>query len=459
MSDARIIRPQPGPQEQFLTTPADIAIFGGAAGCGKSFVLLMEPLRHIDNRQFGAVIFRREMPQITTEGGLWDTATELYDPLGAEFIQSPYRARFPSGAKVEFHHLQLERTVKKWDGSQIPLIGFDELQHFTATQFFYMLSRNRSLCGVRPYVRATCNPDPDSFMLRFLEWWIDQETGYPIYERSGALRWMVRINDVIHWSDRPEELVAQFGKEAFPKSVTFIPARLSDNKILEQADPGYRANLNAMMSYERERLLGGNWFARPRAGDLFKASDFEIVEKAPPMRSTARYWDRAATAPSPANPDPDWTAGAHGGYGYDGYFYVTDVDRFRDGPYEVKSRIGRIASQDTRQCEVVLEHDPGQAGKAEIADYVRYLAGFAVQSYAVSAAKFVRWKPFASHVRSHNVRLVRGAWNKPFIDELESLTDNPKDYGHDDQGDAVAGLFNHLSGAMSGGAAETVNVY
>jgi len=69
-----------------------------------------------------------------------------------------------SAGKIKFSHLQFETTVYDWQGAQITLICFDELTHFTAHQFFYMVSRNRSTCGVRPYIRATCNPDADSWL-------------------------------------------------------------------------------------------------------------------------------------------------------------------------------------------------------------------------------------------------------------------------------------------------------
>lgn len=452
------LRPQVGPQEDFLASSADIAIFGGAAGCGKTFALLMEPLRHIHVTGFGAVVFRRSMPQITTEGGLWDTARGLYAPLSADFIENPYRARFPSSTKIEFHHLQYDDTVRSWDGSQIPLVCFDELQHFTEHQFFYMLSRNRSTCGVVPYVRATCNPDPDSFLRRFLSWWIDDESGFPIQERSGAIRWMVRLKNEIHWGDSREELIERFTgsyapDEIMPKSVTFIPALLEHNQELLKANPEYRANLLALPEYEQQRLLYGNWNARPKAGDLFRRKDFTIVEPGTMvLKQTFRYWDRAASEQTEKRPDPDYTVGVKGGFGLDGFFYVTDVIRFRAGPYEVKEAVKKAAEQDSRSAEIVLEQDPGQAGVAEIADYIRALAGFSVVPVAARADKFTRWKPFATHVRAGNVRLVRGAWNDAFIAELEALTDNPSDYGHDDQGDAAAGLFNHASsGSTSNG--------
>ena len=83
------------------------------------------------------------------------------------------------------------------------MIGFDELTHFTAHQFFYMVSRNRSTCGVRPYIRATCNPYADSWVADFLAWWIDQETGLPIPERAGVLRYYIRVAEKIEWAGSP----------------------------------------------------------------------------------------------------------------------------------------------------------------------------------------------------------------------------------------------------------------
>lgn len=89
----------------------------------------------------------------------------------------------------------------QWQGTQAAMFGFDELTHFSKSQFFYMLSRNRSDSGVKGYIRATCNPDADSWVADFISWWIDHETGYPIPERSGQIRWMYRNNDEIYWAD------------------------------------------------------------------------------------------------------------------------------------------------------------------------------------------------------------------------------------------------------------------
>src|SRR5713101_5788502 len=202
------ISAQPGPQTGFLQSEADICIYGGAAGGGKTVGLILEPLRHVGRvANFAAVFFRRTTPQITNPGALWDESLNFYPRLGGTPHLGVHEWRWRCGGKIKFSHLQLATSVYDWQGAQITLICFDELTHFTAHQFFYLTSRNRSTCGVRPYIRATCNPDADSWVAEFLAWWIDPETGLPIPERAGVLRYYVRIAGRIAWADRPEDLM------------------------------------------------------------------------------------------------------------------------------------------------------------------------------------------------------------------------------------------------------------
>lgn len=285
-----LVRPQVGPQERFLASPADIAIYGGAAGGGKTWALLMEPLRHTKNPHFGAVFLRRTTPQIRNKGGLWDASARLYPDIGATPREHTLDWTFPSGATVSFSHLQHDNTVLDYQGSEIPLLCFDELTHFSAAQFWYMVSRNRSTCGVRPYIRATCNPDPDSWVRQFIAWWIDEISGLPIMERAGLVRWFVRVNDELIWADTPGDLEGYTVPDADgvqqpipPKSVTFVPAQLTDNTALMRADPGYMANLMSLPEVERGRLLAGNWNVRNTAARVFRnwrSMDFDTPEDA-----------------------------------------------------------------------------------------------------------------------------------------------------------------------------------
>jgi len=261
-----VLAPQPGPQTAFLASIADIVIYGGAAGGGKSYGLLLEPLRHKDNEEFAAVVFRRTSPQLTNPGGLWDEAGKMYPGAGGSQHKSDMEYHWDDGMKVAFRHMEHEKNKHDWQGAQVPLFLFDEVTHFTESQFVYMMSRNRSASGVPGYMRGTCNPDPDSWVRVWIDWWIKgedypkEEQGFPIPEHIGVVRWFVRINDDMIWADTAEELIKLYEKpgaseedQIRPKSFTFIPATIYDNKILLKNDPGYLASLNAMTRVERER--------------------------------------------------------------------------------------------------------------------------------------------------------------------------------------------------------------
>lgn len=182
------LKPQPGPQEKFLKSAADVAIYGGAAGGGKSYGLLLEPLYDVENAGFRSVLFRRTIPMIRQPGGLLDTSEQIYPLLGAKLNQSLLEWRFPSGAAAKLSGMELPSDRFGWQGAQIALICFDEVQEFDETQFWFLFSRNRSVSGARSRIRATCNPDADSWLRNLLSWWIDESTGLPIAARSGVLR-------------------------------------------------------------------------------------------------------------------------------------------------------------------------------------------------------------------------------------------------------------------------------
>jgi predicted phage terminase large subunit-like protein len=445
METATEIKPQPGPQTVFLQSKADIAIFGGAAGGGKSYSLLLEPCYHVENGKFRTVIFRRTQPMIRQPGGLWDASRDIYTRLGAEAREQPLEWHFPSGAVVKFAGMELESDCYAWQGSEICLLAFDELTQFSEPQFFYLLSRNRSTCGVRPYVRGSCNPDADSWLRNFLAWWIDPDTGLPIPERAGVLRWFVRREDTLHWGDTRQELVDQFGSDAEPKSVTFIPAKVSDNKLLLQKDPAYVSNLKALPLVDRERLLHGNWNVRAAAGNYFRREWFTIVDHAPAETvARVRFWDRAASERK-AGADPDATVGLLLSKDKAGTYYVEHVAKMFATPGAVTAAMVSIAGADGRQTTVAFHQDPASAGKMEAEHTSRALDGFNVRFTPATGNKEVRAKPASAQAEAGNIKIVRGPWNDDFLRVLENFPTGR----HDDEVDALSGAHAMLSGSFA----------
>lgn len=439
--DPAIIAPQPGPQTAFLASPADFVIYGGQAGGGKTWGLMLDPLRNIGKPAFRSVIFRRVAPQITNPGGLWDESSALYPLIGGVPNRSRLEWVFPAGARIKFGHMQYEDDKLEWQGAQVAHVGWDELTHFSEGQVFYLLTRQRSIAGIRSSMRGGCNPDADSWVASFIAWWIDQETGYAIPQRSGVIRWFVRDGDTIVWADTKHELLRDY-PHLLPISFTFIPATVYDNKKLLAKDPGYIARLMAQPRVERERLLGGNWKVVASPRDYFKREWFPIVDAAPAeVAGRERRWDFAATEPSKRNADPDYTCGALVSRTRQGVYHIEDIRRVRASPASVEALVLQTAQLDGRGVPIYIEQEPGSAGKQTIATYTRLLAGYDVHGERSTGPKEEFIKPFSAQCEAGNVRLVRGEWIGAFLDEAEAWPMG----AHDDQLDPIGRAVVHLA--------------
>jgi len=276
-----------------LSSCADIVGFGGAAGGGKTIALLLAPLYHRLNPGFGAVIFRRTNEDIRNEGGLWDSSREIYGHLDCKPREAMLDWRFASGAAVSFSGLQYESDVLNFQGSQICFMGFDELTHFSRKQFFYMLSRNRSTCGVSPQVFCTFNPDPDSWVFDLFGPWVNEEhPKFPAH--SGEILYFVHQESEIVWvpKDYP-----------FAKSITLIPSTVYDNKILLERNPEYLANLHALDEQDKQRLLFAKWTSIENKNALWSKAqiDRDRVAKAPPLERIVVAVDPAVSSDSNAD--------------------------------------------------------------------------------------------------------------------------------------------------------------
>lgn len=441
---------QPGPQSAFQSTPADIAVYGGARGGGKTFALDLEPMRHVHMRRFRSVLFRRTFPQIYQEGGPWDTAERIYPYAGATSSGSTWR--FPSGAQVSFHHLANDDDWKNWLGAQIPLIMFDQLETFTERQFFAMIACNRDPHGeVRPYIRASANPDPDSWLAKFVAWWLDPATGYPIPERAGVIRWFIRSGDVVRWASKKSDLdryrvQGPDGKVIdAAKSVTFIPAFVHDNAELMRNDPTYLASLMSQPLVEQERWVKGNWKIKPSAGTVYNRAWFKdkVIEALPAEANVlCRFTDLAHSAEPEegSGKDPDWTAQVKGAR-FGNKFFVVHAVRWRKSSLETEQCVKASAQADGWQVKQAMEQEPA-AGKSLCAYYQReVLAGFHFVAVPSVKAKIIRAGPLSSALQAGNVFLVRGEWNEWFVDMLEAFRGDEE---KNDVPDAAAGCYNEL---------------
>lgn len=429
-------RPQTGPQQQIAECHADIAIYGGAAGCGKSIALLYELAKWIHLRDYRGIIFRRTNPELTGGGGLWDESQKWYPLLKGRKRETPgMEWLFPSGARIEFRHLQHEEDVKAHHGRQYALVCFDELTTFTEKQFWYLVSRLRSTCGVRPYIRASCNPDPDSFVASLIAWWLDSD-GYPIQERAGQVRWLVRYDDEVHWFDSQEKAKNQFPDRA-PMSFTFVPGKLTDNQL---GDPTYSDRLQNLATVDRLRLYGdgrrgGNWLVRASAGMILPRALFRI-EAQPPSKiiRTVRCWDKGASAPTPEHPDPDWTRGVRVNLCEKGELWVDDLISCRERPAQTFFLMRKTAERDGHGVIHGLWQEVGGSGKVDNEVTQDALAGFPTETERIGVDKVAYAKIWAPLLERGMIFIKRAPWTEAIISECDGFPDG----AHDDIVDAIS---------------------
>lgn len=227
-------------QAEFMQRGEYEALYGGAAGGGKSDALLAEALRQADKACYRGIIFRKTYPQLTE---LEDRSQTLYKGAypAARYNKTKHCWSFPSGAKIYFGAMQHKKDRLNYQGKHYDFVGFDELTQFSFDEYSYMFSRNRpGGKGTRVYIRATANPGGPGHS------WVKQrfitagEPMKPIIEE--------------HKVKKPDgaEIIIR-------KSRVFIPASVFDNKELLRNDPEYLASLSMLPTAEKKALLYGDW--------------------------------------------------------------------------------------------------------------------------------------------------------------------------------------------------------
>lgn len=284
---------QKGGQENALASDADIVIAGGNRGGGKSAMLLLSILNDIYNPNLRALILRNERDDLTD---LVNKSYDIYRDFG-EYRKSKDLMSwgFKSGGDLSFgfHAGTIQDFKTRFQGREYSRIGVDEITHMIYEKFKYLLTTNRNSKGLRNQFMGTCNPDPDSWVAKFIDWWIGKD-GFPIKERDGVLRYCFMngddVGDIL-WGGTPEEVYEQAKHIIDPLlnpgedwhnyilSVTFIRAELDDNLALLESDPAYKAKLAGQSEEQRQRDLKGNWRFKSAGDDLIKWAHMDAFYK------------------------------------------------------------------------------------------------------------------------------------------------------------------------------------
>ena len=460
----KVFGPASEKQKWFLESNANIIVYGGAMGGGKSFCGLLRHLRWVNDPNYRGYIIRKQQTTIMKAGGLFDEAATLYRQFNpkVKVNKKSMTFTFPSGAVIAMGHLETDDDAEKWRGLQLSAAMVDEATQLSEDHTLVLLSRLRSKANMVPNLFLTCNPSPDSYLRKWIDWWIYPKThelaGRPNPERDGTVRWFIRLNNEMIWGETKEELLETYGnrdekgnilpedsedQHCRPLSLQFISATIYDNPPLIRANPGYLANLQGLKRVKKERDLYGNWDIREEAAGFFKreflgspVNDFEYD-----FVQYCRAWDIAGSLPCEALPNPDWTAGVLMGKTKFGEYVVLDVVRFRARYGEVIQRIIQTAASDPQGTQIILPQEPGQAGKAAGQMMIKELIaeGFYARMRPTNKSKVIRFQPFAAACEAGIVKYVRGDWNEDFFAELEAFDGSRGK--KDDQCDACADSF------------------
>ena len=250
-------------QRAFLASPAHEALFGGAAGPGKSDALLMEALRQIGHPEYRAILFRRTFPKLEAADGLIDRSLRWYTAYDGIYNDTKHYWRFPSGARIYFGHMQREEDKQQYQGAQYAFIAFDELTEFTQSQYEYLFTRNRVKKGIglRAYTRAATNPGGIGHA------WVKRR--FITRDIVDRVRWFALVRD--HENKEVDTEVGRWFQNAkghyVAKSRSFYPAHFGDNPSLGDE---YIRNLSSLSDeVERARLMEGDWDAEYKDGLIF----------------------------------------------------------------------------------------------------------------------------------------------------------------------------------------------
>ena len=409
-------------QSAFLLVPNREALYGGSAGGGKSIALLMGALQYVDQPGYNALIIRKTFKDLNQPEALIDISKEWLTKTDAKWNQSDHAWRFPSGAILQFGHMESENDKYQYQGAAYHFVGFDELTQFTEGQYTYLLSR----------VRRRKN----------------DESTFPLRVRAAANpggvghEWVKR-----RFIELPEDEFITEQEQAKFDARIFIPSGLKDNPHLDRES--YMEMLEELDPVTRAQLLHGDWDIAGE-GNMFKKEWFDnrIISEVPhnvKLIRKIRYWDLASTDEAKVikeKGDADYTASVLQALGDDGNIYVLEVSQDRLSPAAVERLIKTKADRDGRIGTAIwMEQEPGSSGVQVVHHFMKAMLGYNFRGDKPTGSKIERARPASAACENGLVYIVRGAKTKAFINELHAFPMG----AHDDMVDAFTGGFNKIA--------------
>lgn len=382
-----------------------------------SIALLMAALQYVEHPKYNALILRRTFKDLSQPGALIDIAMEWLKPTDARWNEQKKQWKFPSGAILQFGHMESENDKTNYQGAAYQFVGYDELTQFTEPMYTYLFSRMRkqNTTDLPMRMRGAGNPGG-----------IGHE-------------WVKR-----RFIDPPDPETMTESEIARRENRIFIPSGLKDNPHLDQED--YLESMEELDSVTRAQLMNGDWDVSAD-GNMFKKEWFDnrVISEVPPdvqLSRKTRYWDLASTDEAKTikeKGDADYTASVLQALGSDGNVYVLEITRDRLSPAGVEKLIRSVAERDGRTGTAIwMEQEPGSSGVNTIHTYRKLLLGFNFRGDRPTGNKIERARTASAACENGLVYIVRGSKTNDFLNELQSFPVG----AHDDMVDAFsAGLL------------------
>lgn len=402
----------------------------------------MNMVKFASRKNSTIVCFRRTSTQIKAPGSIWSEALPIFVKI---FPDCKIRTReleiyIPStNSVVKFSHLQHSSDVLNHLGAQYSVVIYDEVTTFPFEEFVLpLLGRMRNAkVDYPPQMFWATNPMYDHGVYHWIKDFYLDDNGIPLKEKSNVERYFVLQDNKPVWYD-DLKVAEQIHGKGIPRSFRSIRAHVTDNIPLLKNNPDYLSNLLALPEIKRKIYLDGSWTAREEEAGHFKREWVSIVFERQNTNNRVRAWDLAASPPSSANPNPDWTAGVLVSKTYAGSYCAEDVKRIRERTQKVEEFIFETAIEDGSDVTICLPLDPGASGIAYTRGLQRRLAeqGFTVVTKRPDKSKLTRFKPVSSIAEARYLSVLKADWNDAFFNELEIFDGTGKT--KDDQCDAIS---------------------